>query len=144
MTSTHGIRKERFSKMFRSHSKPLIAFGMLAAAADTGSTSILFLTVSIAALANDPPVPFTAESAVLAVSSTACESVVLPLRKEAPVSDIAVEKLPSHLGSNQSALKSKREKTRTNRSIEPVQSNVSLEAPGGTWLDETDSIRRVA
>jgi len=74
----------------------------------------------IAALTNDPPVPFKTEIAKLAVSSTASVTVALPLMNEDSVSDadrlLSVE--GCHRGSNQSALKSIREAQSTKRRME--------------------------
>ncbi|KAK0273301.1 hypothetical protein LTR35_012373 [Friedmanniomyces endolithicus] len=65
----------------------------------------------IAALTSDPPVPFNAEIAKLAVSSTASVTVAFPLMNEDSVSDadrlLSIE--DCHRSSNQSALKSIRE-----------------------------------
>jgi len=58
-----------------------------------------------------------AVTAIPAVSIKVSVSVALPLRYEEAVSEGAVKPL-DHRGSNQSAWKSKREKTRTKRRIE--------------------------
>lgn len=65
-----------------------------------------------------PPVPLTAESARLAVSSTASVKVAFPPSTDVAVFDIVVKAFSFHRGSKMSALKSKREKTRTKRRIE--------------------------
>lgn len=54
---------------------------------------------------------------MLAVSTIASVKVALPLMNEAVVLDIEPTKSPFHRGSNQSAEKSKREKTSTKRRI---------------------------
>jgi hypothetical protein len=75
------------------------------------------LTPSIAALANEPPVPLIAVTAIPAVSIKVSVIVALPLKYDEAVSEGEIKPL-DHRGSNQSAWKSKREKTRTKRRIE--------------------------
>lgn len=101
----------------RSHSNPLVPFVAFAVIAELDVPAILCLSPSIAALAKDPPVPLIAETAMLAVSTIASVKVALPLMNEAVVLDMEPTKSPFHRGSNQSAEKSKREKTRTKRRI---------------------------
>lgn len=111
-TSTHGIRICFFSKIPLTNSNPLPL-----AAALTPPSLILLLTPSIAALASEPPVPLIAVTAMPAVSMNASASVELPLMYDEAVSEGAIAWL-GHRGSNQSAWKSKSEKTRTKRRIE--------------------------
>ena len=75
------------------------------------------LKLSSAALASEPPVPLIADNAKLAVSPNSSVTVELPLSNELAVSVILVVE-GCHRGSNQSALKSKSEKTRTKRRME--------------------------
>lgn len=73
----------------------------------------------MAALAIEPPVPFMADIAKLAVSTMASVKVAFPLIMDVIVSDTDVLCVEGfHRGSNQSAWKSNNEKTRTKRSIE--------------------------
>lgn len=117
-TSTQGILNDRFSRVARSSSNPFALLGMLAVTLDPESpASNLFLTLSIAVLASEPPVPLMADMARLAVSSTAWLNVALPLNRFDAVSDIEADMLPFHRGSNQFAEKSNSEKTRTNNSM---------------------------
>jgi hypothetical protein len=111
-TSTHGIRICFFSRSPLTSSNPLplkVAFAP--------PSPILRLTPSMATLANAPPVPLIAVIAMLAVSINVSASVALPLKYDDAVSEGAIEPL-GHRGSNQSAWKSKREKTRTKRRME--------------------------
>lgn len=103
--------------MLLHSSNALVSFAELAAPTGIDAPVILLLTSSMAILANDPPVPFNAEIAKLAVSSTASVNVALPLMREVAVSEREEVRLPLHRGSNQFAEKSKREKTRTKRRI---------------------------
>jgi hypothetical protein len=109
-TSTHGIRNCFFSKKPLASSNPLPP-----AVALIPPSSNRFLTPSIAALANEPPVPLIAVTAIPAVRVSVI--VALPLKYDDAVSE-GVTKPLDHRGSNQSAWKSKREKTRTKRRIE--------------------------
>lgn len=111
-TSTQGIRNCLFSITVRSTSNPL----SLTLAINEPLVDFL-LTVSNAALANEPPVPLIAEIAKLAVSPNSSVTVEFPVNNELAASVIRVVE-GCHLGSNQSAWKSKSEKTRTKRSIE--------------------------
>lgn len=77
---------------------------------------IPFFTPVMAMLANDPPVPLIAVTARVAVSIKVSDSVAFPLRNDVSVSLVAA--LPDHLGSNQSAPKSKSDMIRTNRRAE--------------------------
>lgn len=117
VTSRQGIRKWYLSKAPRSHSNPLVPFVAFAVIAEFDVPAILCLRPSIAALANEPPVPLIAETAMLAVSTSASVNVALPPMNEAVVLDMEPTKSPLQRGSNQSAEKSKREKTRTKRRI---------------------------
>jgi len=111
ITSTQGIRNCFFSRMLRSHSNPLtLAIVAL-------PPPVRRLTPSITTLAIEPLVPLIAEMAVLAVSSKVSVIVAFPLMKEDNVS-VALSLDPGHRGSNQSAPKSKSEKTRTKSRIE--------------------------
>jgi hypothetical protein len=71
----------------------------------------------MATLAKLPPVPFTAETARLAVSRIASVTVAFPVTKDEIVSvmDDIGRSVGWYRDSNQLALKSKREKTRTKR-----------------------------
>nr|POF17707.1 hypothetical protein CFP56_13119 [Quercus suber] len=112
-TSTQGMRNCFFSSTPRNHSNTLPP-------ADSETYSpppIRLLIPSIAALANDPPVPLMADTARLAVSIIASVIVAFPLTNEDSVSD-ALSVLGCHRGSNQSALKSKRAKTKRSE-VEP-------------------------
>jgi hypothetical protein len=111
-TSTHGIRNCFFSKKPLASSNPLPP-----AVALIPPSSNRFLTPSIAALANEPPVPLIAVTAIPAVSIRVSVIVALPLKYDDAVSEGVIKPL-DHRGSNQSAWKSKREKTRTKRRIE--------------------------
>lgn len=114
VTSTQGIRMPpRFSTALRSHSKPFV----VALAVSVILPLLAFLRApSIAALANDPPVPFSADTAKPAVSQIISCTVALPLTKFERVSETGTA--GCHRGSNQSALKSRSEKQRIVRSIE--------------------------
>jgi hypothetical protein len=101
------------SKIFRNHSKALMPFGTVVKTAGSAPASMRRLTASIVALTRDPPVALMADMASLPVSMTASLKVALPLRYAAAVSVMAPV-LGVHRGSNQSALKSNIEKTRTN------------------------------
>jgi hypothetical protein len=112
---TQGILNWNFSRSPRSHSNTLLPLGMLAAIISLDSpVAILCFAPSIAALTSDPPVPFRAAKAKLAVSITASVSVALPLNRKVAVSLIEVD-APVHRGSNQSAEKSRREMTTQQR-----------------------------
>lgn len=111
-TSTQGIRNCFFSKSPLINSNPLPA-----AVALTSPFPILLLTSPIAALASAPPVPLIAVTAMPAVSMRVSVSVALPLKYEDAVSEGVIAPL-GHRGSNQSAWKSKSEKTRTKSRME--------------------------
>ena len=105
MTSTHGIRTCRFSSRFLIQSKP---FALPVTIADEFPMppAMRFFTLSIAALANDPPVPLSAEMAILAVSLNASVNVAFPLSNAPAVSLMLVALIdgsPCQRGSNQSA-----------------------------------------
>lgn len=117
VTSRQGIRKWYLSNAPRSHSNPLVPFVAFAVIAELDVPVILCLKPSIAALAKEPPVPLIAETAMLAVSKRASVRVAFPLTNDAVVPDTDAMKSPSHRGSNQSAEKSKSEKTRTKSRI---------------------------
>ena len=122
MTSKQGILNWRLSNTLRNNSYPLLVLATLAAAeapapAAFAPSAICRFTPSMAALASEPPVPLIADAAKLAVCSTASVSVVFPLKYDVAVSGKDVAE-PLHRGSNQSALKSKREETRTKSRIE--------------------------
>jgi hypothetical protein len=110
-TSTHGIRICFFSR------SPLTSSNPLPLTVTFPPSPILLLTPSMATLASAPPVPLIAAIAMLAVSINVSASVALPLKYDDAVSEGAIEPL-GHRGSNQSAWKSKREKTRTKRRME--------------------------
>ena len=112
MTSTHGILNCFRSNVALRASKPVLAAVPFALLPPVN----LLLMLSIAVLAKDPPVPFIADIAMLAVSIKTSVSVAFPLRYELAVSDGDTLSL-DHRGSNQSAPKSKSEKTRTDRRI---------------------------
>lgn len=104
----------RFSTTVRSSSKP---FAVVAAVTVALSPPANFLLApSMAALASDPPVPFKADTAKPAVSQTISCNVALPLRACESVSDTGT--VGCHRGSNQSELKSSREKQSMVRRIE--------------------------
>lgn len=111
-TPTQGIRNCRFSITLRSTSNPFSFTPVM-----NVPPVLLFFALSSAALASDPPVPFSAEIAKFAVSLSSSVTVELPLSSELAASvSLVVE--GCHRGSNQFAWKSKREKTSTKRRIE--------------------------
>lgn len=104
----------RFSTTVRSSSKP---FAVVAAVTVAFSPPVNFLRApSMAALASEPPVPFKADTAKPAVSHTISCSVAFPLKACESVSDTGA--VGCHRGSNQSELKSRREKQSMVRRIE--------------------------
>ena len=109
-TSTQGILNCLLSKNPLTHSIPTAPPLPLPEASPT----TLLLTLSMALLAMLPPVPLIAVTAMLAVSIRACVSVEFPFMKPEAVSE-AERASGWKRGSNQSAWKSKREKTRTPR-----------------------------
>ena len=111
-TSTQGIRNDLFSKNPLIHSNP---FPLPTTISPLPTTR--FFTLSIAALAMDPPVPLIALTAMPAVSTIVSVNVALPPKYADAVSEGDKES-EDHRGSNQSAVKSKSEKTRTKSSIE--------------------------
>lgn len=115
-TPKHCILYCFLSKIVLSHSNAFRPFGILVMMAEVELSSTFRLTPPSAALASDPPVPLIADTAKLAVCSTTSVRVAFPLKYAAAVSDTALV-LMFQRGSNQSALKSKIEKTRTNSSM---------------------------
>lgn len=111
-TSKQGILNCRFSRKPRINSAPPeLAVG--------GPCEVTFrIMPSMAALASDPPVPLIAVMAIVAVSRSASDRVELPPRNDDAVSDGGEAESSVHRGSNQSALKSKREKMSTKSRIE--------------------------
>lgn len=119
VTLTQGIRNCSFSNIPFIHSKTLLPFGSFRRSAPTPPVAILRFTPSIAALASDPPVPLSADTAKPAVWSTASVRVAFPLSTEVAASVIVVD-APDHRGSNQSASKSRRENVMQQRRKLPV------------------------
>lgn len=112
-TPKHCILNCFLSKIVLNHSKAFNPCGMLVTAAEVALSPSFRLTLLAAALATEPPVPLIADTAKLVVCMMTSVSVALPLKYAAAVCESALV-LMFHRGSNQSALKSKMEKTRTN------------------------------
>lgn len=113
-TPKQGMRTCRFSTTLRRTSK---AFSFTPAMIPLDPPVDLLLMLSSARLASEPPVPFTAAIAKLAVSLSSSVTVELPPNKELAVSVILLVE-GCHRGSNQSAWKSKSENTKTNKRME--------------------------
>jgi len=129
LTSTQGILNCFFSAKVLSHSNvPLLACTAAEDEAVLPPPALLF-SPSNAALARLPPVPLIAAMARLAVSASTSVAVAFPESKELAVSVMLVVE-GCHRGSNQSALKSKREKTRTrSRMLQYTQGLDKIENP---------------